>query len=417
MTKYSTTKKAAWLLLFLYSVLAFSIYPDMVPFRGAIMTMLVIMILLMLGIPTIINIRKCPILRYLIVILILDVTSNVVYGGNLLTHFIMAINYIALIMSLKILIDSEDSLNTALKVLFYPSFIGGPVIGLYQLLIGNYVFGPEADSLAFADTVISTVGHTNANYTAIAMLFALLLSGALAFRLKKIYYYIFAIISAICIVLTFSRTTNLFMIIFGFLFFIAAKKYQKENKRAILFIAVIVVFAVSYNKLYGIVVNYLDTGNIERILEIKQTSTMNLRTDQWKAAVEIVFSNGPIEFLLGFGDSAGEIMSSVSGRNMTAHNFFFGRLAENGIIGFLASIMLYINIFRRFFEARKRIDKGSLWIAYSVIIMLCSYMMISIITFELIISIVLFDIITDLSDGRFATGRENYESQINSKKP
>lgn len=416
MTKYTTAKKIAWSLLFIYSVLAFSIHPDMVPFRGALMTVVIAIVPVLLYTPRKIKLQHISILRHLIVIIILTAVSNLMYGEERLTHFVMAIIFIALIISLKLLVDSEDSLNTCLKIFFYPSFIGGPIIGLYQLATGGYIFGTKADVLTFESTIISTVSQTNANYTAIAMLFSLLLSGALAFRLKKAYYYVFAIVSAICIVLTFSRTTILTMIAFVSLFLIVARKYKKKNKYSIKKVAMVIVVAVvllvSYDTLCAIVVNYLDASSIEKLLEIKQTSTMDLRTDQWKAAVDIVFSKGPLEFLIGFGEAAGEVMGGISGRNMSAHNFFFGRLSENGVIGFIASIALYVNIIRRFIRTRKYLDKGSLWIAYSVAIMLVSYMMISNITWEFIISITLFDIITNEA----VVERKYNESKIHSER-
>ena len=407
----ATNKRIAYFLMLIYFILAFSIFPAVIPQRGIIMTILVLVSVGLLKPRFVITSRPHSIVKYLVILLTLDVVSNCINGYDPFTHFIYWIQYIALIICICTFIDSNESFDSFLYILFWPSFIGGPIIGIYQLLTGRYLFG-SSDSLdTFFSAIISNAGHANSNYTAICMLFCVMLSGAIYFRTKKTLYLGLMIFSVLCVVLTYSRTAIVSMVICIAAFHLFKSTSTKGTtkitiKTLLLPLLVIIVVVLFYSKFYAIIENYLKGANLVKLMSIKESSTVALRTRQWKAAIEVVFNNGPIGFILGFGDGAPDMMSSMTGRIMSAHNYIFGRLSENGVLGFLCALALYFNYFLRLWRTRKSLDYCKLWVAMISTAIMLSYLMISINTWELMCTLTLIELITDKLYNLYEEGHE-----------
>lgn len=394
------TKKLISFLLLVYFITAFSVYPQVIPQRGLIMTAIAITMCFLLH-PNISDLfeENNSIIKYLIILFVLDCVTNCICGFNVFNHFIYMIQYICFVVSIYIFIKNSESLYSLLVIMFWPIFVGGPVIGLYQLSTGRYLFGSNDNLDAFFSAIISNVGHANSNYTAICMLFCVMISGALYYKSKRIFYLVSTIISIICVVLTFSRTSTVSLATCLVLFYIFKSFYIKEQKyiskgRILLVVIGIMGLFLLYDNFYSLVERYLQGANLSKLFSIKQSSTADLRTSQWKAAIKVIFNGDPLILLFGYGEGAASAMSSVTGRSMTAHNFIFGKLSENGLLGFFSALGLYINFFIRIWKSKNSLDSGNLWIAMISVVIMLSYLMISINTWELICSLVIVDVIT-----------------------
>ena len=59
------------------------------------------------------------------------------------------------------------------------------------------------------------------------------------------------------------------------------------------------------------------------------------------------------KFVLGYGSNYPNIVGSISGYYISAHNIFFGHLIQNGIIGCICLISLFVNSIKKSIEILK----------------------------------------------------------------
>lgn len=380
----------------MYFILAFSLNSAMVPQRPAIMTILVLLILILEFPLRITNISKNKLTGYMILLLILDAVTHTILNLNVLKHSVYSIQYTILMLAIMLFCNTDIDILKISKLIFWTSFIGGPLIGLIQLSTGSLLFAPQTNDM-FINTIITTVNNTNANYSALAMLICVFLSGYIYSHIKQKIYLISMIISIVCTVLTFSRTAIASLLFCLFLLIIKYNiKKKKERKKITIkkFIVFFVIFfgiIIGFDFLWNILINYLESSNILKLYEIKQTSTANLRFNQWIASVQVILNSGLKHFFFGFGENANSAMGLLTGYNMTSHNFIFGALSELGILGGFFAALIYITFFVDLIKYFKKINFNDLWIVAGALAVMLCYMMISIITWELLLIICLVD--------------------------
>ena len=64
-------------------------------------------------------------------------------------------------------------------------------------------------------------------------------------------------------------------------------------------------------------------------------------------------NSGLKNLFLGYGSNYPNIVGSISGYYISAHNIFFGHLIQNGIIGCICLISLFVNSIKKSIEILK----------------------------------------------------------------
>jgi O-antigen ligase len=383
-------------LIALYFVISFCVYPGIFPERGMIMTALALIICI-LEVPKQIIVRRQFATNQLFMILLLQIVSNVLMLDCTISQLVLAVQYCALIGVMLILCRSEQNKERIIKIIAWTSFIGGPLIGLIQLRQGAYLFGPTPPGVD-PSTIISTATQVNSNYAATTMLLSAMLSGYLYAKYKKTIYAFLFLVSSICIVLTFSRTTIAIYIISIVIYLLIKAKRGGSFKgntfirAAVSLLLLLAIAVLFYDAILNCIETYLMQSDIDKVMRLKTDYDVLSRFGQWGASIQIVISNGPIRFLFGFGDSASQYMGQVTGNVMSAHNVIFGCLAEGGVIGLILIVLLYFNCIRKTIRCRKELGLADWWLIICSHAMLVSFLMIANINTEFIITIVLMDL-------------------------
>lgn len=381
-------------------LLIFCLYPGTFPYISLVIAFFLFGTL-MLQNPG--KIKKDILLFLLCLLFIIEFLVSLLISVNEIKHFVYAISYCSIIISISKFSITRKRIDSLVKIILIAAFIGGPIIGIIQLVNGEYIFnsGLIDNESYFMTTIISNANHANSNYVAIGMLFCVTLAGYLFIRSRKSIYAIAFIFAAICTLLTYSRTAIFILIVEIVLYTLLTIKKFDNNKRnnrikVLIFLAVIIIFFITYDFISNLVLGYFLEGNVEKILSIKQSSTLSLRSNQWSASIEL-FLNGGWKSIIGYGDNAPIMLGSISGRVMSAHNFILGRLSETGIIGLIIAISIYIFTFKETIVSWKKVEKSDLWVNISTIGILICYLMISNITWELIIILTLFNVLNRLN--------------------
>lgn len=381
-------------------LLIFCLYPGTFPYISLVIAFFLFGTL-MLQNPG--KIKKDILLFLLCLLFIIEFLVSLLISVNEIKHFVYAISYCSIIISISKFSITRKRIDSLVKIILIAAFIGGPITGIIQLVNGEYIFnsGLIDNESYFMTTIISNANHANSNYVAIGMLFCVTLAGYLFIRSRKSIYAIAFIFAAICTLLTYSRTAIFILIVEIVLYTLLTIKKFDNNKRnnrikVLIFLAVVITFFITYDFISNLVLGYFLEGNVEKILSIKQSSTLSLRTNQWSASIEL-FLNGGWKSIIGYGDNAPIMLGSISGRVMSAHNFILGRLSETGIIGLIIAISIYIITFKETIVSWKKVEKSDLWVNISTIGILICYLMISNITWELIIILTLFKVLNRLN--------------------
>lgn len=412
MNSSTQSKNVTTILLWVYFLLVFSVYPTVIPYRSVLTTIIIIAAYFSMSYFKIYR-KNTAFIKCLILILAADAISAVYIRNTVTTHVVYAIHYIFLILTVSNYCKLKKDYTSICRIVFWPSFIGGPIIGLFQMITGRYVFAAQDSDNSFLRTIISDVRHGNANYTAVSMLFCVILALYLYKKTKKETYRFATLISIICVILTFSRTTIAVLLFGMFIYFVnaihqSAKMELKIKKRTIVFLSIIFVvglyFCFSPN---SIVARYLSSADIDLVIKHKTGSTSELRTNQWVASIQVMMNNGIGHFLFGFSDSAPSAMGKLTGYSMTSHNFIFGRASENGVIAFFAAAILYLSFFINTVKKWKLL-KGrdeAVIVLGSCAILLC-YLMISITGWELLIILTVSNLVFNGTDLKLENKRK-----------
>lgn len=393
------------LFLSIYFVFLFCIPPNLLAFSGAWTAVLILISYLCLEIFSISYKYINAYIVSLAGIFLINPISAIFNDGSMVIDCIYALHYIVLILTLHNYYKKYKNIESLIKIIFWPAFIGGPVIGLYQMYSGHYLYSNSAEIDLFMRTIMSDVRHGNPNYTALTMMFCAFLAYYLYRKYSNRVYFFCALVSLLCMLLTYSRTTIFVFILFLGLF-ILSKTIKRINKPQIHFkikisiksisIYLIAVFALCLIVYISSVFisNYVQNAEFERLLRYKESSTLGQRIEQWRASIEIILTNGLWHFLFGFSNQASVIMGNITGREMSSHNFIFARTSENGVLGFIGAIILYVGFFFRLYKIYSKFQYSN-----EIIILLCTacmlicYLMVSVISWDLIISLIISNII------------------------
>ena len=396
MAKPGLTIRIAEVLLFIFFIFALAVYPGAVPNCGVIMTAIAVMTLLTLLVTqNKLKIKRRKATNYLIVLFWLDTVANVIVDSEIVSHLFYAVQFSCIVWAIDIYCNQENRLERLIQIIFWPMFLGGPIIGTIQLFNGDYLFGSVEETNMFFTTIISDARHSNPNYTALIMVMCFCLAGYLYKKQKKMVYLLGAIYSVVCVILTFSRTT-IFVLVVGIVWLALESLYRMGKikrtlrGRTLVFIVLaitVIIVAIPYVTQW--VEEYLGQANVEKLLQIKENSTIEQRLKQWKASVQVVLENGFLHFLFGFGDETAEILGKITYRTMTSHNLIFSSLAERGFIGFIFTLMLYGNLFFGIIRMRKKAPMDKMWIYVCSTMILICYMMVSVLTWELYLAVIL----------------------------
>ena len=396
MARHNLTVTLGEILFFVFFIFALAVYPGAIPNCGLIMTTISILtMLVMLLTQKNFKIKRRSAINYLLVLFWLNFISNMLAENEPVTYLFYAIQYTCIVVAIDIYCQNEERLDRMVKIIFWPIFLGGPIIGTIQLFSGEYLFGTATQEDIFFTTIISDARHSNPNYTALVMVMCVCLAGYLYTNRKKLIYLIAAVYSGICVTLTFSRTTifvfAIGLIWLGFENFRRVKNIKttiKLRSFIVLLVAIaVVVLIIPYA--FQWVESYLEKANIEKLLQIKENSTIEQRVRQWGASVRIVLENGIGNFLFGFGDEAAEVLASVTFRKMTSHNLIFSSLSERGFLGVVFTLLIYGNFTIGILHCRKAAPIKRVWLYVAVAMILICYLMVSVLTWELYISIAL----------------------------
>lgn len=271
--------------------------------------------------------RKLPILLGFLILV--QLTSSLINFSFDLNYFKIFLNsiFILVLIHLSIIFGSLFSNKVYLLVIpfvlitFINSFtniihwylVTGGVIERYNFIspiTNNFFAGINLSSLAFYLTIAT-------NFKS---------------KFLKLFFLIVFLFNIVIIVVR--QEQFFFMLFFLFLYFVELLIKRKHLLKNVLFLALILIlllFFLNFNRFF--VDYYIRLFNFSSI-------DFSLRFETYRNAVNLFLSN-PL-FGVGYGNF---ILNLSEGINLaSAHNGFFSMIAEFGLIGSLAMIVLFINI-------------------------------------------------------------------------
>lgn len=329
--------------------------------------------------------------KYIIILFIISIISNLYSKGNYYSDMTNMTLFILMYVSIDKYCKDIDNFSKLIRVIFVATFIGGPIIGIYQMITGEFLF-PDSGNSVYVSFKMFDAKQSNVNYGALTMqiaLFTSLLSAS--FSKHKTMYYSLSLISFISVVLTFSRGSIGALFIAG-LFIIFHKKKASKNGRSWirLFMFVVVCFAL-FSIYQNDIMNFIYSEEIQILFSRKEQSDISARSQQWKAALQGLINGNIIEILIGYGTEYATILARYSGMMMSAHNIFFGQLSQNGMVGFILIFSVFLKHMSRIIKLNKY-KASTLFMSSFIISIWLSYQFLSIIRWEFWICVILFDV-------------------------
>lgn len=328
--------------------------------------------------------------KYIILLFLLSVFTDIYSNGNYQSGIVNLLLFTLIYISVDKYCNNMDTFKKLISVIFLTSFIGGPIIGIYQMATGDFLF-PDLETSIYVSYKIFNAQQSNVNYGAVTMqlaFFTALILSSSSSKYKFIYI-ISAITSAICVILTFSRgaiaATAIALLIIIFY------KKKPSVKRWIRGLIVLLLCCVLFSAYYDNIMQFVYSDNVQRVFSQKETSSITDRSQQWEAAIE-AFVNGSIfEKFFGYGSTYTSVLTGYSGMSMSAHNIFFGQLSQNGLIGFLLMFATFINGIKKIVKLNKY-KIVTLEMCCFIIAIWLSYQLVSIIRWEFLVAVIMFDI-------------------------
>jgi O-antigen ligase len=387
--------KVIYILLILYFTFIYIIPSTIFPYRPYAISIIGIVFFLMVFLIKQKRIRINYVSVSLVALYVIFILSGLINNdGHLLQNIQKMLQSLLLYFGLSSFIDSEKKLVKSLSIIFYTGIIGGPIIGIFQMISGEYLFPLPVDSLygenRLIQTVISTATQYNANLVAIQLavtffigLFLINISNK-----KKILLFILTSISCISIFLTFSRTTIIATVLAMIIYEIRMnKKTSIQVKLLRSSFVFILVIGLTMN-VDIILSKLLNDPNLAFLFRIKGSENVSIRFLQWSAIMDVILNSNLIKFFLGYGGNYVNELGNLTGFYISSHNTFLEILIKNGIIAFIIFVSLYISVFKRIYKmARKDIDYIS--VLCMIITVLISLQMISSFGTESIILMIL----------------------------
>lgn len=171
-------------------------------------------------------------------------------------------------------------------------------------------------------------------------------------------------------------------------------KHNKDIFKQITFgkITFIIVLIIVIAALYSYAEQFINSYDVQNLLEKKTTSSLEVRMTQWKSIVMVMMNSGLKNFLVGYGSNYPDIVGGVSGYYISAHNIFLGYLIQNGIVGLVCILFLFFNSIKKSLEIFKTDDFGGKFIAALVLTMWIAYQFVSMVRWELWFSIIVLEL-------------------------
>ena len=391
--KCSFNKKVCLFMLLLAFLMIFSMAKSVVPHRAYL-----IIVLLFFGFLMVLNwkVRPNALIIPLFLLYLTSCISNWLAGLEFISNIATSAEVGLLWFCISGCCDGEVDFRRFVKTLFLPVFIGGPLIGFIQLKIGRFFYPTVGDS-SFTSSIMLNANQTNSNYSALTMMTSFFLSMFLMTEKEtmKRNYGLLAFLSAIAIVLTLSRgAIAAVMITLLLAFFFRRRKKKKKllyrNKDFWGFFVVLILLCVFSVPIFNRLMAYLQSKELQVLLKYKKSSTLSLRTAQWKAAVWSIIDGNFLQKIFGYGSNYYIKLGEYTSSYMSAHNVFFGQLGENGIVGAICIIWIYVNTLIKVVRLYKLEGEFS-WICCWTIGIMIAYMLVSIIGWEFWLAILLFD--------------------------
>lgn len=275
------------------------------------------------------------------------------------SFLINALLYLVLLSYCK----TTNKLVNVLEAYFWSAFIGGPIIGLYQLFVGHSIYPVMYDdiSLYYSKFVLSSATQPNSNFVALQIVVVIIIGYYLAQKRRnrdiiQIIYYIALITSLIALILTFSRTAIVASLTGLLLYYFQYYVQPRNRVKGFLFLIALIVMAIYFMPMIfdPLLQKITSISEYQAILRVKDTSVFSMRSNQWMAALEMMFgaSSKVINIIFGYGANYSTILAKT-GASMSAHNTILGILMSNGIICALLCMLSLLIPFKYLWRALK----------------------------------------------------------------
>ena len=384
-------------LYFLYFVLSFCVFSGTIPYQSYIKIILLILILfLQKNYPLRMPVNTSMIFVW--TILVVSVITNV-SSEKWITNIAQLIQITLLWILVLQYCQSWKRWYDIIRILFISTLIGGPVIGVIQLIKGGYLYNSQLD-MTFASIVVVNANQNNSNYSAITMLIPMVLGCVLcAQSRKKLFYGASVLFSLLAFVMTYSRggiAAFALAVVSVFGIYYTKKSRKKIKKQGLILMSFLFLLAIIMCIFFGqsifkeIGIKISENELLQTLLKFKSTSKLSGRMQQWNACIEAFMNGNFKQKIMGYGNEYAEYLALYSGNLMTAHNIFFGQLAENGIIGGISIIWFYARVLKKSVQLSVN-DSESRYIAVLVLTVCFMYMLISSFIFEFFCIFIIFD--------------------------
>lgn len=270
-------------------------------------------------------------------------------------------------ISMAVLVFAWSDSKDRMKLISYTVLSSGLVISGFAIF--SY-FMEYINTLSFG-VASEPFGRTNDLGAYMLMIFPLALSNFLYENdeyLEKAFYALVLVMSAITIVLTFSRGIWLSSIVAIILILLLGIKILKKN---IIYLGIVTVLSLIpvIIKWESIVTRFLSIQNVFNHAE----NSLEWRKSLLKSTVEI-FTDNPV---IGTGlNSFQFVMSAYQQRagyfSINPHNYYLQLLAETGVMGFFTFIILVLSILYMSFKAFTHSEKIYRGIALGLLVSIIS---------------------------------------------
>ncbi len=272
--------------------------------------------------------------------------SNLV-SGDIINSLFSSMTFLLILIFYIIFLNYADSFKF-IKYVFVTIVASNVIVCIFSLLqfFGSHLFLTKQDYVGDFIRVTGTAGDPNylALYLVTSLPLCLVLINSATSKLYKYLFYASALLIFTTLLLTFSRSGLLALIIISFLYFIKLVKTNKRFLKYFLIIGVIaLIFSVtiigervsSINSLMGV----RSLEDVEEIDDISLRQRFNIQIAGIKMWMQSpVFGIG----INNFRDNSVEYMPDYDKTKHVAHNTYLEILAGAGLISFV--VFMYIII-------------------------------------------------------------------------
>ncbi len=339
-------------------------------------------------------------LVFLIALQAMTVFSDAINGHSILSS--SAYLLIFLCLFLFAVNQKGGRLYTAsLWFAFLVAFIGGPIAGIYQLITKQYIFDffstqQQAQNNAITYLMFSA-NSGNSDYASMHMMVSGFLSLVLYNKKKNFLFVLAAIVSFVCMIMTFSRAT-LLGVIFSLFLFVVFKNSRRIKRKDIRINPILLLFVpvlfflplVFANQIGELVDKYFSNPYALQNFQYKQTfNGLSSRLAIWNDIVNMMSHSSTKNFLFGYGSDYANALGEYSGRVISAHNFILGQFATNGLVGLFVAVVFFVYMFVLGFSYLRSNNSELAIFGFVIVTYFVNYMFISIYDMVLVVSFLL----------------------------